>query len=251
MRQRWPVHHGSYYRCRSHLRGGRRGGFRRCQRRVRRRGCGYKIFLALALIFGLLVMLNERLGPIVQSAVAQQTAQVSVQTVNRAVQRVLDESPLPENYLSILRGTDGTIQSIDTDAASVNQLKTRLNLSIQQALGELENCSVAIPVGSLLGGNLFRGFGPKVHFRFTVTANAFCNLVSQFDSAGINQSRHTLSLAVTTEIYAMIPGRSEKNVTETTFPIAETVIVGKVPSIYWGNSAAVDGVLPAAAEPGA
>ncbi|MGI6261156.1 MAG: sporulation protein YunB [Acutalibacteraceae bacterium] len=248
MRQRWPVHRGSYHNCRGKYRGGRRCGAGAVKRGAHRRGCGCKIFLVLALTAGLLILLNEKLGPMVQSAVAQQAGQVSVQTVNRAVQQVLDENPLPENYLAVVRDTDGTILSVDMDAASVNQLKTKLNLSVQQALGELGVCSVAIPIGSLLGGSLLRGLGPDVHLRFTVAANAFCNLVSQFDSAGINQSRHMLSLVVTTEIYAMIPGSSAKNVTETTFPVAETIIVGKVPSLYWGDAAAADGASSAGAE---
>ncbi|MDD6174454.1 MAG: sporulation protein YunB [Firmicutes bacterium] len=233
MRPRWPVPRSSYYRRSARIR--RRA--RPLRRRAGQRGCAVRILAAAVLTAGVLIFLNVQLRPMLQSAVAQQAGQVSVQTVNFAVQKVLNENPLPGDYLTVERADDGTIRSVDVDTASVNRLKTELNLSIQQALNELGDCSVAVPLGTLLGGSLLRGLGPNVPLRFTVVSNAFCDLVSSFDSAGINQSRHTLSLAVTTEVYAVIPGCSAKNTVETTFPVAETIIVGKVPDLYWSRTA--------------
>jgi len=182
------------------------------------------------------VLINEQLKPLVGSSVAQQAGQITVKTVNEAVQQVLAENPLPEDYLSIERDSNGEIQSINANTTAINTLKAKLNLQIQQSLDQLGACSVAIPIGTLIGGYLFRGLGPGIHLRFTVASNVSCNIVSKFDSAGVNQTRHSLSLEVSTDIYAMIPGCSSKMTTMTSFPISENIIVGKVPDLYWSGS---------------
>ncbi len=235
MRQRWPVRRRSYY---GHAgRGISRRRYVSCVRarcpKHHRTGRGLRIVVLLVCVVGVLIVINEQLKPMLQSSVAQQAGQVSVQAVNQAVQKVLEANPLSADYLEVKRDSNGEIQSIDTDTQTISQLKTKLNLQIQQSLGSLDRCSLGIPLGTLIGGNLFRGLGPNVYLRFTVASNAYCDMVSKFDSAGVNQTRHVLSLVVSTEVYAMIPGFDTKTTTETTFPVAETIIVGKVPNLYW------------------
>lgn len=221
MRRRWPTRR-------------RRRPVRRYRKAAGRPPAGRKrkIFWLL-LAAGILILLNIRLHPMLEAAVAQQAGQVSVQAINEVINQVIQEQPAQADYLSITRDQNGDIQSIDTNTQAINQLKSELNLKIQEKLSELGSCSVGVPIGTLIGGDLFRGIGPKIQIRFTVASNAFCDLINRFDSAGVNQTRHSLSLLVSTDVYAMIPGCSTTTKSETTFCVAETIIVGKVPDLYW------------------
>ena len=55
---------------------------------------------------------------------------------------------------------------------------------------------------------------------------------TEFESAGINQSKYKVYLHVKTETRLLVPFMSEKFTTENTVLIAEAVIVGDVPQTY-------------------
>ncbi|HCM23800.1 MAG TPA: hypothetical protein DHW78_05705, partial [Ruminococcaceae bacterium] len=56
-------------------------------------------------------------------------------------------------------------------------------------------------------------------------------LQSFFDSAGINQTRHRLILHVTVGLYTYLIGKDANQQITVDVPVAETVIVGPVPSV--------------------
>ena len=52
---------------------------------------------------------------------------------------------------------------------------------------------------------------------------------SEFESAGINQTRHKIYINVKTKIRIIIPLKSSDIEVSNEIPIAETIIVGKIP----------------------
>ena len=54
---------------------------------------------------------------------------------------------------------------------------------------------------------------------------------NRFDSAGINQTRHQILLNMTMNVTAIVPGYSVTTEVKTSYRLAETVIVGYVPSV--------------------
>ena len=57
-------------------------------------------------------------------------------------------------------------------------------------------------------------------------------IVSRFEDAGINQTRHQLILAVQTEVEAVLAGKRTEVSVPSEFVLAETVLVGQIPESY-------------------
>ena len=204
----------------------------------RRRGI---IFFIMAFAVALVFVLDAQITPLIRTAVESQAQRLSVEAINQAVGEVLREHQVTyQNIMRIEKDDSGNIVSMDTDVVALNELKTEINLQIQEKLKSYEKQEFSIPIGTLLGSDIFRDRGPSVPLRCTLLSNVLCDFKNEFDSAGINQTRHAILLEVKTEIRAMIPGYESTMGVTTDFCVAETVIVGEVPEVYAGlNGAAL------------
>ena len=60
----------------------------------------------------------------------------------------------------------------------------------------------------------------------------YADYENTFSAAGINQTRHTVSVKITVSSGVYLPGYSAETTIETHIIIAETVIVGDVPDAF-------------------
>ena len=195
-----------------------------------------RIFIFILLLSALFVFIDAQVSPYLKIALENQTRLMSTQAINEAVEEQLQKSGLDyDSLVDIQKDEGGTVTSISTNMTQVNQLKSSVTLAIQQKLTEEEEKEQYISLGTILGGNWLRDRCPKLPFRFTLHGNIKCDLENQFESAGINQTRHSVNLVVETHVSCMVPWFKSQEITEkTTFCIAETVIVGEVPKVYAG-----------------
>lgn len=64
--------------------------------------------------------------------------------------------------------------------------------------------------------------------------------MSEFEDAGINQTRHKIILKVSTNVMTIAPFYSSLQNFENDITIAETVIVGNIPETYYNLSGMED-----------
>ena len=80
---------------------------------------------------------------------------------------------------------------------------------------------IEIPLGAFTGIEALAGFGPPVAIELIPVAVVTCRFASDFGSAGINQTRHSVYLEVTAEISVVLPGR------KTNFSTSSEVLIAK------------------------
>ena len=193
------------------------------------------IFFIMLISVVLVFALDAKVAVLLRTAIESQAQKISTAAINEAVMEVLGENQVTyQNIIKTERDENGRIISMDTDAVSLNALKAKINLKIQEKLKEYERQQFSIPIGTRLGSDLLRDRGPAVPLRCTLLSNVQCDFKNEFDSAGINQTRHSIMLVVKTEVRAMIPGYETTLGLTTDFCVAETIIVGEVPGVYAG-----------------
>lgn len=198
----------------------------------RRRGLkrGAVIFLICVLAFAVYLSLYLRS---LSGGTAMSDAQDMVTlAVNETVNRVLSENGYTyDDFVTLEKDADGNITAITTDTVRVNLLSTEIMAGIAEAAanGQLD---VDIPLGDLLGAGVLEGRGPVIPVRVGMMTSSFIRFENDLVSTGINQSRHTLKLVARVDVDLLIPWGSMKTTVETDIPIAETVIVGRVPNTY-------------------
>ena len=154
-------------------------------------------------------------------------------SVNDAIIETLSNSQINYNDLVKLNyGEDNTVRSIETNAEYINKIKSTLVNGVNSYLSEYAITTIAIPIGTFTGNDYLSGMGPKLDVEVQFGGCAVTDIISEFKSAGINQTCHRILVNVSVNIYVYEFGKNLTDTVECECCIAETVIVGAVPEAY-------------------
>lgn len=152
--------------------------------------------------------------------------------VNDAVYYTLSDEMRYEDLVTVTRDTEGEIIAVAANPLKINKI-ARDTASISQSnLKNLSLNGIPIPLGALTGIEAFAGLGPSIHFRIIPVSSVSCKFSSEFESVGINQTKHSIYLNVIADISIVMPSRTENFAVATDILIGESVIVGTVPDAY-------------------
>lgn len=194
------------------------------------------ILICIAMLCIMLIMFfyaDSCIRPTVTNMASMQAQAMSTIVINQAVNDYLNSQDIDYNSLVMLeRDNNGNIISVQTDMSKLNILKAEITTRAQEALFDYTKDSVGIPIGNLTGMDFFTGKGPKIRITYDISCSATSNISSSFESGGINQVLHKITLDISTQVYIMVPANQTTSTTTSSFCIAETVIVGLSPSSY-------------------
>ena len=203
---------------------------------------GRKTCIVLALLLIAVVLMaayfNSQIDKIMDSVVKKQVENKITEIVNEAV-ATLSEDPTyaSENFVSIRYSSDGKIASISADSALINRMRAEISSAVAQGLNEMEAYGVPITYANLFGEGFFSSFLPETYLTVKVKPFGGVNtdVESELVSAGINQSKHTVELKIDAGVAGLVRDQTIEVRVSTSVCIAETVIVGEVPSIWLGS----------------
>lgn len=89
-------------------------------------------------------------------------------------------------------------------------------------------------MGAFTSISVLSGFGPVLSLSTSITGSFNSEIISTFEQAGINQTVHHIKLLLTSKINTVSLDYIGSITYTTDYEIAQTVIVGAVPSSY-GN----------------
>lgn len=220
-----------YYLC-----GGWRqiGGWKRGRSGSRRRFSGGRILLfSVAVLVALLCIFNFQLYPgIAALASAAARNRVQLQMAEAFSEKMAAGSGAYDELVTVQYRQDGVVSSLKCDMPGLNAARNELFLCILRGLASQDALTVSLPLGNLLGGELFSGRGPALEVRVLLAQGAHAYMASEFRTVGINQTLHRVLFTVTVSLTVMTPSHPiEMEVTQS-YCVAETVIVGEVPDAY-------------------
>ncbi len=149
-----------------------------------------------------------------------------------AIDKTLDEEFNYQELFTVHKTTDGKITMITTDAYKFNTLTTSLADGVSEYMTEYVNGGVDVPIGVFTGIRILQGYGEKIKMPLISIHSVKCDVISSFESAGINQTRHTLYLDVTPDV-SVVTRVSTKNISDKIrVMLYDNIIVGEVPEVY-------------------
>ncbi|MBQ3284969.1 MAG: sporulation protein YunB [Ruminococcus sp.] len=157
---------------------------------------------------------------------------LSEQAVTMAVDDLLAEYSGREVKTCDITYDNGSVAAITTDASYINSVKTFITTRAQERIDALSRQQgVSIRLGNFSGLVFLSDIGPDIPFSVDSSQTVSCEFRSSFESAGVNQTVHHITITVYVDLLIYSPFRVDETVgTESTFEIAQTVIVGTVPS---------------------
>ena len=152
---------------------------------------------------------------------------------NEAVLSVLSQENIEYNDISHLTmNSNNAITGIEIDAKNTNILKSKILLKINRSIPQKEIYPVDIPLGTIVCNNVFGGAGPTIPFNSQISSGCNIDFKSDFESVGVNQTRHRIVLDVTLSGVILILGKQNGYQTKTSVILAETIISGNTPQTF-------------------
>lgn len=203
--------------------------------KLKKRGWAGRIIIIAVVIAILstvfLAVADSALKPALNALAEARVRYYAVDIMNRAIKEVTSHTDV-KSVVEILTNDDGSIRLVQTDSAVMNRLSTQVSELAQEMLQELKNINVSIPVGSLVSNGLLSGKGPDIHITMIPAGSVNTDFSTEFENAGINQTRHRVYLKVSAEVQIIAPLSGGSIEVSTVVPITEMIIVGEVPNTY-------------------
>ena len=158
--------------------------------------------------------------------------QLAVEAINKAVREVMSSGIAYGDLVYVAQDERGRVSMIQANTLLMNDLASQAALAAQRNLQALEDEGVELPLGSALGMGLFSGTGPRIRVSIVPVGSVTTRFVTNFESAGINQTRHEISLMASTLVRIVIPAGANAVQVDASVPVAESIIVGEVPGTY-------------------
>ena len=198
--------------------------------KVRRVLCLIAAGIVIAAALGLLLEKNME-SVILDMAYARAEA-MAVAYMHEAVRDVMGDEVTYQDMMTVRTDGAGRVTMLQANAVRMNELAAYTALQAQTRLEGAEAQSVSIPLGAALGMPVFSALGPKIWVRIVPVSAVSAAFSTEFESAGINQTRHKIYLSLHTTVRLVIPSGARQVSLGSQVLIAESIIVGEVPQSY-------------------
>ena len=184
------------------------------------------IVILICLIF------KNSINTVIADTIELKSKALATKAMNSAIADVVINSIVYEDLVNIITDELGNISMIQANSLEINNLSKDLAQTTEIKIEEYGRTGVSIPIGSFTGIPLFVGRGPKVNLKVNPIGAVNCSFLSQFESAGINQTNHKIYLKISADVGVVLPLLSTKYNTTRQVLISESIIVGQVPEVY-------------------
>lgn len=192
--------------------------------------------IALLLAGGICIWADAAIKPVLSDVAQVEVKEMMSVAINDAVKEKVWVEAAELEFLEIESGEDGVVSLINANTAYMNQFAAELTEMIHKKVEGLSAQDVGIPLGSLFGSELLAQTGPEIDLRIKPLGMAKVDFKTEFESSGINQTKYKVYLEVCSKVKPLIPFLSDPIEFSSVIPVAETVVVGKVPQTYIGFS---------------
>lgn len=160
----------------------------------------------------------------------------AVQSINKIVhEELLNNNIKYSDFIIMKINQNGDIYAVEVNTVEMNKFGALISNKIQEDMKFIGGRGINIPLGMITRSNIFSFYGPKIMVKTYPIGNVLTDFKSEIESVGINQSRYRVYILINVDLQIIIPiGKDKVNITSS-IPIAETLIVGKVPITYFNN----------------
>ena len=190
----------------------------------------FVFFLIIILFLILLVVFfNKRVHPYVKSLCNITAQNLALNVTNETVDEYI-KTITYDSLMNINKDASGKIISMDADVMEMNRLSTSISTAIQEKIKNVGNKKIKIPLGTILNWGIFSGYGPNISIEIIPSGIVTAKFKSEFEQAGINQTRHRIYIEVNTSMYIVAPFYVDTQTYTNEITVAETILVGDIPS---------------------
>lgn len=136
------------------------------------------------------------------------------------------------SIITPLMNNEGGISMITLNTEAVNSIGNQIAIKVNSDIHDGVTQTIKVSIGTMLRSKLLSQITPSVKFDIMPVSVSDVSYKTEFEDAGINQTKYKVYIVIDTEARVMAPFMAENIHVENTVLAAESVIVGDVPDTY-------------------
>lgn len=190
------------------------------------------IVLILVILIGFGVCYVHMVYPVLVASCENAAYSSVTAIVTSEIKKIMQEYTYSD-LITTEKNNNGEIVFLKSNVIAMNEIIAKITQNIQKEIDNQERVKVFINMGTLTGVSAFRMIGPKFEIELEAAGDAFVDVNSKFESAGINQTIHKIYVDIDAFVKIITPlGSFEKDIKSTVL-LTEAIIVGEVPNTYY------------------
>ena len=190
------------------------------------------LILLVLLLTAAVIAMEQNLSQTMLDMAFARAYSMAVETINRAVKQAMGQGVTYEELIDAQMDAQGRVSMLRANTMRMNELASQTALLAERELGSTENQVVEIPLGAALGVSFLSGFGPRLEVQILPVGAVHTSFDTEFETAGINQTRHKILLTLEATVRLVIPNGVEEVAVSSQMAVAESIIVGLVPDSF-------------------
>lgn len=191
------------------------------------------VVILLVLAFVGYLMIDNSVRPTILSLTEARLRSIGVKAMNDAVQETIGGGFVYTDLINIQKDNEGKITLISANTALMNSLAAKTANCAQDKILSIGEQGISIPLGTIIGGQLLSGRGPSVKVRIEPVGSVTSEFKTEFEDAGINQTRHKIYIVMTATVRIVVSNTSQSVDISSQVLISDTIIIGDVPQNYF------------------
>lgn len=189
--------------------------------------------LILVLALAGFLYFRSRYRTVIRELAQTQVMNTTSDLTNDAIAKQIAEGTIAyDRIIYFEKDLDGRITALKTNMSEMNRLKTDILNIINDEILALDTSELGVPIGSIILPELFSGRGMAIPVSILSIRNSDAAFESRFSEAGINQTLHQVNMEVYIDVSVLVLGETASFTMSSEVVVAETVIVGDVPTTY-------------------
>lgn len=193
------------------------------------------LIVILLIVFSAIIYLyyitEKNIKPMIITISEIKARLIATQAINEAVNSKVANNDF-KDIIMIRTDNNGKVTLVQANTVEMNRLSAETSMAIQNAIKDIAAKGLEIPMSNIFGSQIFANTGPKIKINIQPAGSVNVNFNSEFEEAGINQTRLKIYLEVNTDVQIIVPLAQNKIDVATQIPVSETIIVGDVPASY-------------------
>ena len=192
--------------------------------------------ITVLIISGIFAYFNLYVNPIVVTTNKSTIKGKTNEIINKAIEQTLNQTDVYDQLINVSFDNEGNVTSITANSLNANKINNSILSNCQEALNNQSSLYFDVPLGTFSGIPLLNGIGPNIRIKMLPVGNIQSSFKSNFTSVGINQTHHEIFLNFKLSVSVLLPGTDKTVDVYSQVLIGESIIVGKVPEIYFGSN---------------
>ncbi len=190
------------------------------------------IWIIALLILGIYVFkyIDRNIKPTVIAISEVRARSVTTQAINDTIKNKIKRDINYNDLIFVKYDNEGRVTLMQANTILMNSIASEVAIEVQEQLMKMSQSNIKVPLSNAFDTQIINL--PSINVRIIPQGSVSVDFATEFESSGINQTRHRIYIIVVTDIKMIVPLVSENLRITTNIPIAETIIVGDVPEQY-------------------